>query len=59
MVNNVIASDRVQQRHPEINKFDVQVWRNIQKSMRRNTEPYNYVAVGIDDRGRQLEVIAF
>lgn len=47
-------------RHPEINKLDVQVaWRNIQKSMRRNTEPYNYVAVDIVDRGRQLEMIAF
>lgn len=27
--------------------------------MRRNIEPYNYVAVDIDDRGRQLEMIAF
>ena len=60
MVNNVIVMERVHLCHPDIDQHDViKAWDNIQKSMRRNVKPYNYVAVGIDGKGRQLEMLAF
>jgi hypothetical protein len=57
---NVKVHSRIGERHPEINSDDVLfAWRNSLRSMPRvRKNPREYVAVGVDGRGRIIEMVA-
>lgn len=59
-VGDVIVDPRVNMRHPDVSDHSVYVaWRNVVRFMPRNgTDPLRYVAVGYDDHGRLLEMVA-
>lgn len=61
-MNQVYADDRVEWRHPEqnITKADVIVaWNNtIRSKPRLEKNPDEYLAIGIDAKGRLMELVA-
>lgn len=61
-MNEVYADDRVETRHPEqrITKDDaVAAWRNaIRSKPRIDKNPSEYIAIGIDGKGRLMELVA-
>lgn len=53
---------RVHERHPDITEQQVRhAWSHIIKSRRRNMvfDPTQYMAIGTDQQGRALEMLAF
>ena len=59
-VGDVVVDPRVNMRHPDVSERSVCVaWRNVVRFMPRDgTDPLRYVAVGYDEYGRLLEMIA-
>jgi hypothetical protein len=57
---NVQVHQRVMERHPEITKNDViNAWRNfVRKSRREDGCEEYFVAVGFDNKGRLIEMVA-
>ena len=55
-----MIDSRVNERHPDVSEYSALVaWRNVVRFMpREGTDPLRYVAVGYDDRGRLLEMVA-
>ncbi|MCL2787379.1 MAG: hypothetical protein FWD59_02630 [Micrococcales bacterium] len=50
---------RVSQRHPEVSPGDVEVaFDGALRSRARDTDPVQWVGVGLDGRGRLLEFVA-
>lgn len=62
VMDKVYADDRVETRHPEqdITKADaIAAWNNIVRSRPRlGKDPNEYIAIGIDGRGRAMELVA-
>ena len=60
MKQTVVVHPRVCERHPELSVEDVlAAWNNCLRSSRRsNGAIEDYVAVGIDGKGRAIEMIA-
>lgn len=61
-MDEVFADDRVETRHPEqeITKGDaISAWYNaIRSKPRLNKNPDEYIAIGIDGKGRIMELVA-
>jgi hypothetical protein len=59
-VDEVFIDDRVTLRHPDISKEDAAAaWANCIKSRPRiDKEPNEYLAIGIDEKGRLIELVA-
>lgn len=59
-MNEVFVDDRVLLRHPNISKEDARAaWLNCVKSRPRlHKNPNEYLAIGIDGKGRYLELVA-
>ncbi len=61
-MNEVYVDDRVETRHPElhITKEDAATaWHNVVKSKPRlGKNPDEYLAIGIDGKGRMMELVA-
>lgn len=59
-MDDITVLPRVNARHPDVSDDDVRcAWLNPVRSRRRNdTEPTQYVTVGIDGHGRFLEMCA-
>lgn len=59
-LGDVVVDPRVSSRHPDVSEYSVQVaWRNVVRFMpREGTDPLRYVAVGYDEYGRLLEMVA-
>lgn len=58
MAGEIIVHPRVRERHPEITDEDVRkAWANCVRSAVRH-DTGDVVAVGIDERGRLVEIIA-
>ncbi|KAB8292755.1 hypothetical protein DSM100685_0766 [Bifidobacterium avesanii] len=55
-----MVDPRVSKRHPDVSEHSVHVaWSNVVRFMpREGTDPLRYVAVGYDERGRLLEMVA-
>jgi hypothetical protein len=56
----LIVHPRIHERHPELEESDVAAaWNNALASMPRlDKDPNEYVAIGIDLRGRYVEMVA-
>lgn len=59
-MNAVFVDSRVQKRHPELSESDVlEAWNNcIRSRPRLHKNPDEYIAIGIDGKGRQVELVA-
>lgn len=59
-MDRVYVSDRVPLRHPNVSKEDAAAaWRNCMASKPRlHTNPNEYIAIGCDDSGRLIELVA-
>ncbi|MCL2654606.1 MAG: hypothetical protein FWD65_02780 [Coriobacteriia bacterium] len=59
-MDKVFVDDRVPQRHPNISKNDAMVaWKNCMRSRPRiNKNPSECLAIGVDGKGRLLELVA-
>lgn len=55
----VAVLDRVPQRHPDVSKEDaVAAWNNaIACAPAIDEDPRRYIAIGLDDRGRLIELV--
>lgn len=60
MAEKVIVHPRVQKRHPDIVPADVTAaWDNfIRLQQRTGIETNHYAAIGVDEKGRLLEMVA-
>lgn len=58
-MERVIALDRIPERHPNVSKEDaIAAWNHcIACTPAFEVNPDRYIAIGIDDRGRQLELV--
>lgn len=58
-MDRVFVLDRVPQRHPDVSKEDAAyAWNHVRRSMKRlGTDPPEFVAIGDDSRGRQIELV--
>lgn len=55
----VLVHPRITERHPEIAEKDVlHAWHRAIKSALRDTQEDVYVSVGVDSKGRLLELVA-
>ena len=59
-MDSVIVHPRVLERHPEFAEHDVKsAWNNcIRYRRREDCETYEYIAVGSDQNGRLIEMVA-
>lgn len=59
-VGDIVVDPRIQTRHPDVSADSVRVaWSNVVRFMaREDTDPLRYVAVGYDEYGRLLEMVA-
>ncbi|NEG55455.1 hypothetical protein [Bifidobacterium platyrrhinorum] len=59
-IGDIVVDSRVHDRHPDVSDYSVRVaWRNVVRFMtREGTDPLKYVAVGYDENGRLLEMVA-
>ena len=59
-MNCVYVDDRVPRRHPSLSKEDVKIaWENcVVSKPRLDKNPSEYVAIGIDGKGRLVELVA-
>ena len=59
IVDKVFVLDRVTERHPDVSKDDARfAWEHVKRSMPRlGTEPPEFVGIGIDSRGRAIELV--
>lgn len=59
-LDRVFVDDRVPQRHPDVSKADAKAaWENcIASKPRLHKNPNEYIAIGIDDKGRFIELVA-
>lgn len=59
-VGDIVVDPRIQTRHPDVSADSVRVaWSNVVRFMaREDTDPLRYVAVGYDECGRLLEMVA-
>ncbi|MBT1171801.1 hypothetical protein JS528_00180 [Bifidobacterium sp. MA2] len=59
-LGDVIVDPRVHERHPDVSDYSVRVaWSDVVRFMpREGTDPLRYVAVGYDEQGRLLEMVA-
>lgn len=61
-MNEIYADDRIEWRHPEqhITKNDaIAAWKNAIRSRPRiEKNPDEYIAIGIDNKGRIMELVA-
>ena len=59
-LGDIVVDQRVSARHSDVSDYSVRVaWSNVVRFMpREGTDPLRYVAVGYDERGRLLEMIA-
>ena len=58
-MERIIVLDRVPERHPEVSKEDaVEAWSHcIACTPAFDKDPDRYVAIGIDAKGRQVELV--
>jgi len=58
-MNQVVVHPRVMDRHPELTEDDIIVaWENYVRMTRREGQDSYYVAVGFDENGRAIEMVA-
>ena len=59
-LDDIVVDQRVNARHHDVTDYSVRVaWSNVVRFMpREGTEPLRYVAVGYDESGRLLEMVA-
>lgn len=59
-MDRIYVDDRVPKRHPEIEKQDVvDAWMNcVRARPRLEKNPDEYLAIGIDKKGRFIEMVA-
>lgn len=59
-MERVIVLDRVPERHPDVSKEDATAaWEHcIASAPALDKDPDRYIAIGIDNKGRQLELVA-
>lgn len=59
-MDRIFVDDRVPKRHPQIEKQDaIDAWANCVKSCPRlKKNPDEYLAIGVDKKGRFLELVA-
>lgn len=59
-VGDIVVDPRIQARHPDVSADSVRVaWSNVVRFMaREDADPLRYVAVGYDEYGRLLEMVA-
>ena len=57
----VVVHPRVHERHPDLSDADVPcAWRNcIRARQRLNRSPNECIAIGVNERGRLIEMVAF
>jgi hypothetical protein len=58
--SNLIIHPRIHEGHPEISDRDVKdAWNNVLLSApRRKVIPFRWIAIGMDSKGRLLEMVA-
>lgn len=58
-MERVIVLDRVPDRHPEVSKEDaIAAWEHcVACTPAFDVNPDRYIAIGIDDKGRQIELV--
>lgn len=59
-MDRVIVLDRVPERHPDVSKEDAaEAWAHcIACAPAIEVDPDRYIAIGIDGKGRQIELVA-
>ncbi len=59
-MERIIVLDRVTERHPDVSKEDaITAWSHcIASTPAFDVDPDRYIAIGIDGKGRQIELIA-
>lgn len=58
-MNQTVVHPRVMDRHPELSEDDViSAWKGYVRMARREGEDTYLVAVGFDDKGRAIEMVA-
>ncbi len=59
-MDRVIVLDRVPERHPDVSKEDAaEAWAHcIACAPAIDVDPDRYIAIGIDGKGRQIELVA-
>lgn len=56
----IVVHSRITRRHPDVTKQDVQTaWiRQVKRQVREGLHPTQIAAVGFDDKGRLLQMVA-
>ncbi len=58
-MDGVVINDRVIKRHPELSEGDVKIaWNNCLITKPRFDRPHEYIPIGCDGKGRQIEMVA-
>lgn len=59
-MDRVFVDDRVPRRHPDVSKEDaIAAWENcIASKPRIDKNPNEYIAIGVDGKGRLVELVA-